>query len=61
MEKSIFFTSMPCNMISFSFEYITKILKSEAKDKFDWVIGVGRFLEQFYQGSLELLLFFTEY
>ena len=48
MEKCIFFAKLPWNIIKFSFEYITKLLKSEEKDKFERVIDVGRFLDSFY-------------
>ena len=61
MEKSIFFARNPCNMIKFSFEYITKLLKYDKIDKLERVINVGRFLEHYYPGSLELFLFLTDY
>ena len=51
-------------MISYSFKYISKLLKSnkfEEKDKFYRIIRVGKYLEKFYPGSLELSLFFTNY
>ena len=61
MEKSIYFTSSSWNMIFFSFEYITKLLKSEVIDKFDRIMGVGKLLEHYYPGSHELFLFLTDY
>ena len=61
MEKCIFFAKLPWNIIKFSFEYITKLLKSEEKDKLDRIIGIGRFLNSYYPGSLELILFITNY
>ena len=61
MEKCIFFANNSCNMIKFSFKYITKLLKSDKIDKFERVINVGRFLEHYYPGSLELFLFLTDY
>ena len=61
MEKCIYFPCIPWNLILNSFEYITMLLKSEVIDKFDRIIGVGRFLEHYYPGSHELLLFITDY
>ena len=61
MEKCIFSTNHPWNMIKFSFQYITNLLKSEERNKFERVIVIGRFLENNYPGSLELFLFLTDY
>ena len=61
MEKSIYFNSNPWNKVLNSFEYITKLLKSEVIDKFDRIMGVGKFLEHYYPGSHELFLFLTDY
>ena len=51
-------------IISYSFKYLSKLLKSdnfEEKDKAYRIIRVGKYLEQYYQGSYELFLFFTNY
>ena len=61
MERSIFFANIPFNIIENTFGFVADILKSEEKNKFDRVIGVGKFLEQYYPGSHELFLFLTEY
>ena len=61
MEKNIYFTSSSWNRTLYSFEFITKLLKSELIDKFDRIMGVGKLLEHYYPGSHDLFLFLTDY